>query len=165
MANKTRDYDNSPFLRIAGVFSSYDTDLTKDAKEIITRTIKENTTGNSTPYSNFKVYYVLYHTTTLSIGQVQRALNNYQDYYGKDVNKGRVSEDTVKKFRRIVKNVSIALVQADKQGVQLFMKQKENHHYMDNTTFDSMIRDAQLNGASVEELIVLLQNHCGNKGI
>ncbi|WP_281549374.1 hypothetical protein [Kluyvera cryocrescens] len=163
MANKVRDYDNSKFLKIAGTFQNYDKDLTQQARDIIDDTIKGAMKGTSKPYGGFKVYYIIYHTCKFSMDQINRSLDQYQAYHGSDISQGRPGDSTIRKFRTVAKAVSIALVDAHKRGVKLFIKQEEGKHYMDNMTFENLIRKAQHDGASVEDLIVLLQKHCENE--
>ncbi|RZN49524.1 hypothetical protein [Escherichia sp. E13S3] len=96
MANKARDYDNTPFLRIAGKFGDYDNDLTPEAKQIIDEAIASVPMGNGKPYSGFKIYYIVFNLITFSTEKVLARLHLYQDYHIKEVQE-RVSESTAVK--------------------------------------------------------------------
>ncbi|EEW7495341.1 hypothetical protein D0720_000893 [Escherichia albertii] len=156
MANKARDYDNTPFLRIAGNFGDYDNDLTPEAKQIIDEAIASVPMGNGKPYSGFKIYYIVFNLITFSTEKVLARLHLYQDYHIKEVQE-RVSESTAVKVRRVATAVSKALIAAHKRKVKLFKVQKDGMHYIDNKQFYETLANAHDSGASAEELIIILQ--------
>ncbi|HCX6035167.1 hypothetical protein [Escherichia coli] len=156
MANKTRDYDNTPFIRIAGSFSDYDNDLTKEAKNIIDEAIASVPMGNGKKYTGFKIYYIVFHLITFSTEKVLSKLHLYQDLH-QDEFTGRVTEATAVKVRRVATAVSKALVDAYKKGVKLFKVQKDGMYYLSNKQFYETLANAQDNGASAQDLIVMLQ--------
>ncbi|UXI41501.1 hypothetical protein N5929_21795 [Enterobacter hormaechei] len=155
MANKARDYDNSKFIKIAASFGDYDNDLTQDAKDIIDAAIASVPMGNGKPYTGFKIYYIVYHLITFSEAHVLKKLHIYQDTYGKIGE--RVSEATAAKVRRVAKAVSLALIEAHKNGVKLFKVQEEGKHYLSNHQFYETLAAAQDRGESAEGLIALIQ--------
>ncbi|MBB1583217.1 hypothetical protein [Serratia sp. OS31] len=150
MAGKQQKTDNSKFISIAGNNSKY-SDLTTEGKAIVIDII--NKCAGKKGYQKEKVYYVLFNCTEISRDRVKYWL---QYYYGKTSGDSAPTEDTVRKFLTITKQLSASLVIANTKGIKLFKTSKDGHYYP--TTVQKYQIDKLYNdGGSAQELIEVLQ--------
>ncbi|MER2939278.1 MULTISPECIES: hypothetical protein [Serratia] len=148
MAGKQQKTDNSKFISIAGNNSKY-SDLTTEGKAIVIDIIGK--CAGKKGYPKEKVYYVLFNCTEISRDRVKYWLQ----YYPSD--DSMPSENTVRKFLTITKQLSEAMVDAHTKGIKLFKTSKAGHYYP--TTVQKYQLDKLYNdGASAQELIEALQN-------
>lgn len=148
MAGKQQKTDNSKFISIAGNNSKY-SDLTTEGKAIVIDIIDK--CAGKKGYPKEKVYYVLFNCTEISRDRVKYWLQ----YYPSD--DSMPSENTVRKFLTITKQLSEAMVDAHTKGIKLFKTSKAGHYYP--TTVQKYQLDKLYNdGASAQELIEALQN-------
>lgn len=147
MAGKQQKTDNSKFISIAGNNSKY-SDLTTEGKAIVIDIIGK--CAGKKGYPKEKVYYVLFNCTEISRDRVKYWLQ----YYSSD--DSMPSENTVRKFLTITKQLSEAMVDAHTKGIKLFKTSKAGHYYP--TTVQKYQLDKLYNdGASAQELIEVLQ--------
>ncbi|WP_413504117.1 hypothetical protein [Serratia grimesii] len=150
MAGKQQKIDNSKFIRIAGNNTKY-SDLTTEGKSIVIDII--NKCAGKKGYPKQKVYFVLFNCTEISRDNVKYWL---QFYYGKTSGDSVPTENTVRKFLTITKQLSAALVDANTKGIKLFKNSKDGHYYP--TTVQKYQIDKLYNdGGSAQELIEVLQ--------
>ncbi|HGM5577261.1 TPA: hypothetical protein ACKP8B_004118 [Serratia marcescens] len=148
MAGKQQKTDNSKFISIAGNNSKY-SDLTTEGKAIVIDIIGK--CAGKKGYPKEKVYYVLFNCTEISRDRVKYWLQ----YYPSD--DSLPTENTVRKFLTITKQLSEAMVDAHSRGIKLFKTSKNGHYYP--TTVQKYQLDKLYNdGASAQELIEALQN-------
>ncbi|MFI7973814.1 hypothetical protein [Serratia marcescens] len=147
MAGKQQKTDNSKFISIAGNNSKY-SDLTTEGKAIVIDIIGK--CAGKKGYPKEKVYYVLFNCTEISRDRVKYWLQ----YYPSD--DSMPSENTVRKFLTITKQLSEAMVDAHTKGIKLFKNSKDGHYYP--TTVQKYQLDKLYNdGGSAQEMIELLQ--------
>lgn len=150
MAGKQQKIDNSKFIRIAGNNTKY-SDLTTEGKSIVIDII--NKCAGKKGYPKQKVYFVLFNCTEIKRDTVKYWL---QTYYGKTSGDSVPTENTVRKFLTITKQLSAALVDANTKGIKLFKTSKDGHYYP--TTIQKYQIDKLYNdGGSAQELIEVLQ--------
>ncbi|QUY50337.1 hypothetical protein JK621_09405 [Serratia plymuthica] len=150
MAGKQQKTDNSKFISIAGNNHKY-SDLTTEGKSIVIDVISK--CAGKKGYPKEKVYFVLFNCTEISRDRVKYWL---QYYYGKTSGDSAPTEDTVRKFLTITKQLSAAMVDAHTKGVKLFKNSKDGHCYLtpvQKYRIDKIYND----GGSAEEMIVLIQ--------
>ncbi|MCU7365980.1 hypothetical protein N5E15_05055 [Pantoea stewartii] len=151
MAGKRQNFDNTEFKNIAGNFSSYD-DLTLNGKKIVNEIITKCSGKKGYPHK--KVYYVLFNIFEVNIDTIKYWLDYYSAKYKED---SLPTINTVRKFLTIIKQLSVALVTAHKEGVRLFKAAQDGHYYLtpvDKCEIDKM----NDNGASAQEIIAVLQH-------
>lgn len=150
MAGKKQKFDNSQFINIAGGFSEYK-DLTIEGRNIVGAIIDK--CAGTKGYPREKVYYVLYHCHEITRDSVMYWL---QYFYGLSKNDSAPNDNTARKFVTITKQLSVAMVQAHKEGVKLFKSQKDGMYYptpVQKYEIDKMYN----NGLSAQEMILALQ--------
>jgi hypothetical protein len=150
MAGKQQKTDNSKFISIAGNNNKY-SDLTTEGKAIVMDII--NKCAGKKGYPKQKVYFVLFNCTEISRDTVKYWL---QTYYGKTSGDSVPTENTVRKFLTITKQLSAALVDANTKGIKLFKTSKDGHYYptkIQKYQIDKLYND----GGSAQELIEVLQ--------
>ncbi|MBH2758655.1 hypothetical protein [Serratia ureilytica] len=148
MAGKQQKTDNSKFISIAGNNSKY-SDLTTEGKAIVIDIIGK--CAGKKGYPKEKVYYVLFNCTEISRDRVKYWLQ----YYPSD--DSMPSENTVRKFLTITKQLSEAMVDAHTKGIKLFKTSKAGH-YCPTTVQKYQLDKLYNDGASAQELIEALQN-------
>ncbi|MDS0826521.1 MULTISPECIES: hypothetical protein [Serratia] len=147
MAGKQQKTDNSKFISIAGNNSKY-SDLTTEGKAIVIDIISK--CAGKKGYPKEKVYYVLFNCTEISRDRVKYWLQ----YYPSD--DSMPSENTVRKFLTITKQLSEAMVDAHTKGIKLFKTSKAGHYYP-TTVQKYQLDKLYSNGGSAQEMIEVLQ--------
>ncbi|HBV9082915.1 hypothetical protein QZQ56_17305 [Serratia marcescens] len=130
MAGKQQKKDNSKFISIAGNNSKY-SDLTTEGKAIVIDII--NKCAGKKGYPKEKVYYVLFNCTEIM-----------------------PTENTVRKFLTITKQLSEAMVDTHTKGIKLFKTPKAGHYYP-TTVQKYQLDKLYSNGGSAQEMIEVLQ--------
>lgn len=150
MAGKQQDFDNTPFINLAGNFSKY-SDLTQDGKNIVNEIISK--CAGKKGYPKEKVYYVLFNCSSINRDRVKYWL---QYWHGLHPNDSAPSDNTVRKFLTITKQLSTAMVEAHSNGVKLFKNAEDGLYYLtpvQKYNIDKMYLD----GLSAQEMIIALQ--------
>ncbi|MEN4047055.1 hypothetical protein P9A10_00285 [Serratia marcescens] len=147
MAGKQQKTDNSKFISIAGNNSKY-SDLTTEGKTIVIDIIDK--CAGKKGYPKEKVYYVLFNCTEISRDRVKYWLQYYPS--GDSI----PSENTVRKFLTITKQLSEAMVDAHTKGIKLFKTSKAGHYYP-TTVQKCQLDKLYSNGGSAQEMIEVLQ--------
>ncbi len=150
MAGKKQTFDNSEFVKIAGSFSKY-SDLTGDAKNIVNDIITK--CAGKKGYPHKKVYYVLFNCMKVNTDTIKYHLDCY---YGTHKEQALPTTYTIRKFLTIIKQLSVALVEAHQNGVKLFKTAKEGQYYL-SPSEKYTIDKAYCDGASGQELMTLIQ--------
>jgi len=150
MAGKKQNFDNSEFISIAGNFKKY-SDLTIDGKRIVMEII--NKCAGKKGYPKEKVYYVLFHCSELNRDTIKYWL---QHYYGLNKNDSAPTDNTVRKFLTMTKQLSVAMVEAHKNGVKLFKTAQDGMYYLTASQKYEMDMMHE-KGLSAQEMIMALQ--------
>ncbi|ENT6811843.1 hypothetical protein [Enterobacter kobei] len=150
MAGKQQNFDNSEFISLAGNFSRF-SDLTIEGKRIVIDIITK--CSGKKGYPKEKVYYVLFNCLIVSRDSVKYWL---QHYYGLHTSDTSPSDNTVRKFLTITKQLSVAMVEAHNNGVRLFKTAQDGLYYLtpvQKYEIDKMYDS----GLSAQEMIIELQ--------
>ncbi|MEN1922608.1 hypothetical protein [Enterobacter asburiae] len=150
MAGKQQNFDNSEFISLAGNFSRF-SDLTIEGKRIVIDIITK--CSGKKGYPKEKVYYVLFNCLIVNRDSVKYWL---QHYYGLHTSDTSPSDNTVRKFLTITKQLSVAMVEAHNNGVRLFKTAQDGLYYItpvQKYEIDKMYDS----GLSAQEMIIELQ--------
>lgn len=149
MAGKPQTFQNE-FPYIAGDFDRY-SKLTKEGKDIVKAVITKCAGAKGYPVS--KVYYVLFNCTKVTKLSIKQWLDRY---YGLHSNDSLPTDSTVRKFFTIIKQLSVAMMEAHNRGVKLFKAAEPGLTYLtpqQKYEMDMMYT----NGKSAQEMIEALQ--------
>lgn len=150
MAGKKMSFDNRKFISLAGNFKKF-SDLTNEGKKIVIEIIKK--CAGEKGYPKEKVYHVLFNCLDVNRDSIKYWL---QHYYGLHQNDTPPSDNTVRKFLTITKQLSVAMVEAHSNGVKLFKTAQDGLCYItpvQKYEIDQMYDS----GLSAQEMITALQ--------
>jgi len=150
MAGKKQNFDNSEFKSLAGNFKNY-TDLTIEGKRIVIDIITK--CAGKKGYPKAKVYYVLFNCLQVNRDSIRCWLQYYNGLHKDD---SLPSDNTVRKFLTITKQLSVAMVEAHNNGVKLFKTAQDGMYYItpvQKYEIDNMYDS----GLSAQEMITALQ--------
>ncbi|UCQ36768.1 hypothetical protein [Edwardsiella piscicida] len=150
MAGKKQNFDNSEFKSLAGNFEKYN-DLTIEGKRIVIEIITK--CAGEKGYPKEKVYYVLFNCWNVNRDSIKYWLDCY---YGSHNNDTLPSDNTVRKFLTITKQLSVEMVEAHNSGVKLFRTAQDGLYYLtpvQKYEIDKMYDS----GLSAQEMVTALQ--------
>ncbi|EKN3401914.1 hypothetical protein AB5J03_001192 [Yersinia enterocolitica] len=150
MAGKKQNFDNSEFKSLAGNFKKYN-DLTIEGKRIVIEIIRK--CAGKKGYPKEKVYYVLFNCWNVNRDSIKYWLDYY---FGLHNNDTLPSDNTVRKFLTITKQLSVAMVEAHNSGVKLFRTTQDGLYYLtpvQKYEIDKMYDS----GLSAQEMVTALQ--------
>lgn len=150
MAGKQQNFDNSEFISLAGNFKKY-SDLTIEGKRIVINIITK--CAGKKGYPKEKVYFVLFNCTKVNRDSIKYWL---QYYYGLHKNETPPSDNTVRKFLTITKQLSVAMVEAHNNGIKLFKTAQDGMYYL-TPVQKYEIDQLHESGLSAQEIIIALQ--------
>ncbi|MEE9654131.1 hypothetical protein V4836_08160 [Kluyvera ascorbata] len=149
MAGKPQTFQNE-FPYIAGNFDRY-SKLTKEGKDIVNAVITKCAGKKGYPVS--KVYYLLFNCSKVTKVSIKEWLDRYYVLHSND---SVPTDSNVRKFYTIIKQLSVAMMEAYNSGVKLFKTTEPGLTYL--TPLQKYEMDQMYtNGKSAQEMIEALQ--------
>ncbi|BEH88375.1 hypothetical protein [Klebsiella phage phiKp_21] len=141
-------YDNTELTIILKNVNNYK-NLSPEAREIFKETnIKYKPSGAERPYDMDHIYYMIRVLTDVSLDSVRKSLI---------LRTGVVlSNKSIQRYKRVVIEVSKALLCTHRNGIALHIKKEEGKHYLTDQQ-SSRLNTLRKKGVPIEDMINYLQ--------